>query len=165
MVKCWTCESNPYCLPQMKVLNRRLIWSQGHILPFGSQLYVEIDERDIKNPKFDPPPQAMLFLGHGFHGGGKCLKGYSFDLKNKGHRWRIMYSTHTYSDTTYFPSIHLEMRVKNKWYLCQEQAIYLEKKLFVKPLDREIPIPPETRLPVNLRYGQTLQKCNTMFRH
>ena len=73
--------------------------SMGHLLPFGSLLCIAKDKRDIKEPKFDPRAQATVYLGHGFHEGRKCLKGYSFDFKNKGHR----YSTKTYSDPTYCP--------------------------------------------------------------
>jgi hypothetical protein len=44
-----------------------------------------------------------VYLGHGFHEGRKCVKDYSFDFRNKGHKGRIMYSTNVYSDPTYFP--------------------------------------------------------------
>jgi hypothetical protein len=81
--------------------------SLGHLLPFGSLLYIAKDKRDIKEPKFDPRAQATMYLGHGVQEGRKCLKGYSFDLKNKGKMGRIIYN----SDPTYFPFKRL---VKNE---------------------------------------------------
>ncbi len=72
--------------------------SLGHLLPFGSLLYVAKDKRDIKEPMFDPRAHATVYLGHGVQEGRKCLKGYSFDLK-----WEESFTVHTHSDPTYFP--------------------------------------------------------------
>ena len=110
--------------------------SMGHLLPFGSLLCTAKDKRDIKEPKFDPRAQATVYLGHGFHEGRKCLKGYSFDFKNKGHSGRIMYSTNTYSDATYFPF----RKVGEGRVVSLSGASYMSRK---EELDWEIPIPPE----------------------
>ena len=75
-------------------------------------------------------------LGHGFLEGRKCIKGYSFDFGNKGHRGRIMYSTNVYSDPTYFP-------FRNKG---EERVVSLSGASYMSgkdKLDQEIPIPPE----------------------
>ena len=58
--------------------------SLGHLLPFGSLRCIAKGKRDIKEPKFDPRTQATVYLGYGVQEGRKCLKGYSFDFKNKG---------------------------------------------------------------------------------
>ncbi len=58
----------------------------GHTLPFGSLLYIAEDKHQIPDPKFDPRAQKTVYVGHGHAEGRKCLKGYSFDYSNKGHR-------------------------------------------------------------------------------
>jgi hypothetical protein len=64
-----------------------------HILPFGCLIYIVLDKDQIKDPKFDCRAQATVYIGHGFQEGRKCLKGYSFDFRNKGKKGRVMYST------------------------------------------------------------------------
>jgi hypothetical protein len=110
--------------------------SLSHLLPFGSLLYIALDKDQIRDPKFDPRAQATVYLGHGFLEGRKCVKGYSFDFRNKGHRGRIMYSTNVYSDPTYFP-------FRNKG---EERVVSLSGASYMSgkdKLDQEIPIPPE----------------------
>ena len=110
--------------------------SLSHLLPFGSLLYIALDKEQIRDPKFDPRAQATVYLGHGSHEGRKCVKGYSFDFRNKGHKGRIMYSTNVYSDPTYFPFRKSgEERV-----VSLSGASYMSGK---EKLDQEIPIPPE----------------------
>ncbi len=68
----------------------------GLIMPFGSLLYIAKDNHRKPDPKFDPRAhwQATDYVGHGHAEGRKCLKGYSFDYSNKGHRGHIMFSAH-----------------------------------------------------------------------
>ncbi len=63
----------------------------GHILPFGSLLYIAKEKHQIPDPKFDPTAQAV-YVGHRHAEGCKCQKGYSFDYSNKGHRGHIMFN-------------------------------------------------------------------------
>jgi hypothetical protein len=108
----------------------------GYHLSFGSLLYIAKDKRDIKDPRLDPRAQATVYLGRSVLEGRKCFKGYSFNFKNKGHRGRIMYNPHTYSNPTYFPLLNTgEDRV-----VSLSGATYMSGK---EELDREIPIPPE----------------------
>ena len=103
MVECWRCErrlpssaNEGFKLPLHMITGNKV--SLGHLLPFGSLLYIAKDKRDIKEPKFDSRAQATVYFGHAFHEGGrKCLKGYSFDFKYKRSNGRIMYSTKAYS--------------------------------------------------------------------
>ena len=110
-----------------------------HILPFGSLLYIAREKPNIPDPKFDPRAQATVYLGHGFHEGRKCLKGYSFDFGKKGFG-QIMYSTHVHSDPTYFP-----FRKKG-----EERVTSLSGGIFMSGkdkglLEQEIPLPPEVQ--------------------
>ncbi len=64
----------------------------GHILPFGSLLYIVKEKHQIHDPKFDPRAHATVYVGHGHAEGCKYLKGYSSDYSKKGHRGHIMFS-------------------------------------------------------------------------
>ena len=111
----------------------------NHIHPFGSLLYIVREKSNIPDPKFDPRAQATVYLGHGFHEGRKCLKGYSFNFGKKG-LGQIMYSPNVYSDPTYFP-----FRKKG-----EERVTTLSRGKFMsgkekESLEQEIPLPPEVQ--------------------
>jgi hypothetical protein len=75
--------------------------------------------------------------------GRKCIKGYTFNFSNKGHKGILLYSTSVYSDPTYFPFRKRgEERV-----LSLSGASYMSGK---EKLDQEIPIPPEVEESVNV---------------
>ena len=114
----------------------------GHILPFGSLIYIAKDKHQIPDPKFDPRAQATVYVGHGYAEGRKCLKGYSFDYSNKGHRGHIMFSAHGWSDPSFFP---FRKRGEEK-VVSLSGAMYMSGK---EKLDQEIPIPPEIEQWVN----------------
>jgi hypothetical protein len=48
--------------------------SLGHLLPFGSLLYIAKEQRDNKEPKFDIRDQAPVCLRHSLQEGLKCLR-------------------------------------------------------------------------------------------
>ncbi len=108
----------------------------GHILPFGSLLYIAKEKHQIPDPKFDPSAQATVYVGHGHAEGRKCLNGYSFDCSNKGHRGHITFSAYGWSDPSFFPF----RRRGEERVVSLSGAMYTSEK---EKLDQEIPIPPE----------------------
>ena len=129
--------------------------SLGHLLPFGSLLYIAKKKHDVKDPKFYPRAKATVYLGHCVREGRKCLKGYTFNFKNKGQRGRIMYSTHTYSLIQL--TFHSETQVKKESYHYQEQATCQEKRNLIGKF--------LFHLRSKNEHWQALQKCNMMLRH
>jgi hypothetical protein len=62
-----------------------------------------VDKQQISDPKFDPRAQAAVYLGQGVSEGRKCVKGYSFNYSNKGHKGQIIYSTNVWAAPTFLP--------------------------------------------------------------
>jgi hypothetical protein len=107
-----------------------------HIFPFGCLLYIALDKDQIKDPIFDCQAQATVYIAHCFQEGHKCLKGYSFDFRNKGKKGRVMYSTHCHADPTYFPF----RKAGEERVVSLSGAGNMSGK---ETLDQEIPLPPE----------------------
>ncbi len=106
MVQCKLCEkaftyNRRFKSPILMITGQKArLW---HILPFGSLVYFAVDEQQISDPKFDPRAQAAVYLGQGVFEGRKCVKGYSFNYSNKGHKGRIIFSTNVWTAPTFSP--------------------------------------------------------------
>ncbi len=115
-------------------------------------VYFAFDKQQISDPKFDLRAQAAVYLGQGVSEGRKCVKGYSFNYSNRGHKGRIIYSTNVWTYPTFFP-----FRKRG-----EERVTSLSGGVFMsgkEQLDQEIPIPPE------IENGLTLLICNTILQN
>ncbi len=110
--------------------------SLGHLLPFGSLLYMALKKDKIRDPKFDEKAQTSVYIGDGLHERRKCIKGYTFDFRHKNQRGRIVYSNHVHSDPTYFPFLRRGEERVVSW----SGVNYISGK---EEHDQEIPLPPE----------------------